>query len=84
MLQDFELSSLANARVQTLSGGEKQRLAIVRALMQDTKIMMFDEPTNHLDIRHQRFSRFKQKLSRSFLLCLRTPLTLNHNTFNRV
>ncbi|WP_296274154.1 ABC transporter ATP-binding protein, partial [Psychrobacter sp. UBA6730] len=42
-------------RVQTLSGGEKQRLAIVRALMQDTKIMMFDEPTNHLDIRHQRF-----------------------------
>ena len=55
LLQDFELSSLSSARVQTLSGGEKQRLAIVRALMQDTKIMMFDEPTNHLDIRHQRF-----------------------------
>ena len=55
LLQDFELSNLTDARVQTLSGGEKQRLAIVRALMQDTKIMMFDEPTNHLDIRHQRF-----------------------------
>ena len=55
LLQDFELSNLISARVQTLSGGEKQRLAIVRALMQDTKIMMFDEPTNHLDIRHQRF-----------------------------
>ena len=55
LLQDFELLSLASARVQTLSGGEKQRLAIVRALMQDTDIMMFDEPTNHLDIRHQRF-----------------------------
>ena len=55
LLQDFELSNLSSARVQTLSGGEKQRLAIVRALMQDTKIMMFDEPTNHLDIRHQRF-----------------------------
>jgi len=55
LLQDFELANLARARVQTLSGGEKQRLAIVRALMQDTKIMMFDEPTNHLDIRHQRF-----------------------------
>ncbi|WP_227679176.1 ABC transporter ATP-binding protein [Psychrobacter immobilis] len=41
--------------MQTLSGGEKQRLAIVRALMQDTDIMMFDEPTNHLDIRHQHF-----------------------------
>lgn len=55
LLQDFELSNLTSARVQTLSGGEKQRLAIVRALMQDTKIIMFDEPTNHLDIRHQRF-----------------------------
>ena len=55
LLQDFELSGLISARVQTLSGGEKQRLAIVRALMQDTRIMMFDEPTNHLDIRHQRF-----------------------------
>lgn len=55
LLHDFELSTLLEARVQTLSGGEKQRLAIVRALMQDTAIMMFDEPTNHLDIRHQRF-----------------------------
>lgn len=55
LLQDFELFNLMSARVQTLSGGEKQRLAIVRALMQNTKIMMFDEPTNHLDIRHQRF-----------------------------
>ena len=63
LLHDFELSVFINARVQTLSGGEKQRLAIVRALMQDTKIMMFDEPTNHLDIRHQRFLlQYLQKL----------------------
>ena len=55
LLQDFELLDLIAVRVQTLSGGEKQRLAIVRALMQDTSILMFDEPTNHLDIRHQRF-----------------------------
>lgn len=55
LLHDFELTNLLSARVQTLSGGEKQRLAIVRALMQDTSVLMFDEPTNHLDIRHQRF-----------------------------
>lgn len=55
LLHDFELIDLIAARVQTLSGGEKQRLAIVRSLMQDTSILMFDEPTNHLDIRHQRF-----------------------------
>ena len=55
LLDDFELAPLKRSRVQSLSGGEKQRLAIVRALMQDTDILMFDEPTNHLDIRHQRF-----------------------------
>lgn len=55
LLIDFELHSLKDTRVQTLSGGEKQRLSIVRALMQDTDILMLDEPTNHLDIRHQRF-----------------------------
>ncbi|WP_019673260.1 ABC transporter ATP-binding protein [Psychrobacter lutiphocae] len=55
LLQDFELLSLKDSRVQSLSGGEKQRLAVVRALMQQTQILMLDEPTNHLDIRHQRY-----------------------------
>lgn len=55
LLSDFELYELIDCRVQTLSGGEKQRLAIVRALMQETEVLMFDEPTNHLDIRHQRY-----------------------------
>lgn len=54
LLEDFELTSLSDARVTTLSGGEQQRLAVVRALMQQTEILLFDEPTNHLDIRHQR------------------------------
>ncbi|WP_227429796.1 ABC transporter ATP-binding protein [Psychrobacter sp. I-STPA6b] len=55
LLHDFELTHLTTSRIQTLSGGEKQRLAVVRALMQNTNILMFDEPCNHLDIRHQRF-----------------------------
>ncbi|MDY0389480.1 MAG: ABC transporter ATP-binding protein [Desulfobulbus oligotrophicus] len=50
---DMQLEHLAERRLPTLSGGERQMVLIARAIVQDTPCILLDEPTNHLDIYHQ-------------------------------
>lgn len=52
LIHKFGLDNIANRQISMgteLSGGERQKISIARALVRDTPILIFDEPANHLD-----------------------------------
>lgn len=49
LLTQFEITDLSQS-VDTLSGGQKKRLALVQLIIQEPDLIILDEPTNHLDI----------------------------------
>lgn len=52
-LAAVDLAERESRDVQTLSGGERRRVAIAATLTQNPQVYLLDEPTNHLDPHHQ-------------------------------
>ena len=52
-LANVDLADREQRAVDTLSGGERRRLAIATVLTQEPRLYLLDEPTNHLDPHHQ-------------------------------
>jgi ABC-type sugar transport system ATPase subunit len=74
----INLQSHLSRQVVTLSGGEKRKLALARALIQRPRVLLFDEPLNNLDIISQSTLREEIQLIHKYL-----DLTIIHVTHNQ-
>ena len=88
LLNIFGLGDRASARVEWLSGGEAQRVAMARAVMNDPPVIIADEPTAHLDSKlsiefMEIVSRLKDD-GRTVIIASHDPLVYDAKMVDRV
>lgn len=74
-IKEMELDSFKDRIVDTLSGGEKQRVMVARALAQNTSWIILDEPSSNLDVRHtesmlKKLKSLKENDNKSIIIVL--------------
>lgn len=75
MLKKVNLYDVRNSKTGTFSGGMKQRLMFVQALLNDPKILILDEPTAGLDPKeHINFRNMLAELSQDKIILLATHI----------
>lgn len=75
-LKQFSLDQLMDKHVYQLSGGEQQRVALVKLMLQDSNIILADEPTSSLDIENE---KLVMDILKSFTEKGKTVIIVTHN-----
>jgi putative ABC transport system ATP-binding protein len=88
LLDLFNLSHKVSSKVEWLSGGETQRVSIVRALMNDPSVVVADEPTAYLDTKLSRefmeIADRMKKEGKTILIASHDPLVYESDVVDRV
>ena len=78
LVESFDLSHLIKRNVNLLSGGEKQRVCLLRAMVLNPDVLILDEPTQNLDPVNIKFIEANIK---SFIEQNGTVIIVTHNLF---